>query len=307
MYTTTKLRRGLANPNLFFREANRLYHRRFNYRDYNTDGIDIFREAWDNLLILDACRHDLFERVHDLPGTLESRVSRGSNTVEFMKGNFRGRELHDTVYVTANPQLYRNRDVIDVEFHDVINVWTEEGWDEEDNTVLPETVKKYANQAANKYPNKRLLVHFIQPHYPFVGADTEFDKNHLSESGTDNKSMWNLLMEGELQLDSGRVWELYEDNLRCVLSSIHELIENLEGTSVVTSDHGNMVGERASPFPIREWGHPRGLYLEELITVPWLIYENGNRRIISEQPNGVEQTGPTSDIVEDRLGDLGYV
>ena len=307
MYTASQLRRGLANPNLFFREANRLYHRRFNYRDYNTDGVDIFREAWDNLLILDACRYDMFERIYYLPGTLESRVSRGSNTVEFMTGNFSGRELHDTVYVTANPQLYRNRDVIDVEFHDVINVWTEKGWDEECNTVLPETVTEYAIEAADDYPNKRLLVHFIQPHYPFVGADTEFDKDHLAESGTDNKSLWNQLMEGELQLGRDRIWELYEDNLRRVLPNIHELIENLEGTSVVTSDHGNMVGERASPFPIREWGHPRGLYLEELITVPWLTYEQGTRRITSEQSNTVEQADSTSNFVEDRLEDLGYV
>src|SRR6056297_1717045 len=113
MYRLSQLRRGLSTPSLFLREANRLYYRRMNRWSHNVNGIDIFSEDWDNFVILDACRYDIFRNQSELPGHLESRTSKGSSTVEFLKANFDGRDLRDTVYVTANPQLYWKRDIIE--------------------------------------------------------------------------------------------------------------------------------------------------------------------------------------------------
>jgi hypothetical protein len=123
MYSLSQLKRGLSTPALFLREVNRLYHRRLNGRDYNTDGVDIFAEDWDVLAILDACRYDLFAERVDLPGQLEARESRGSSTVEFLRGNVDGRDLLDTVYVTANPKLAEHAEEIEAQFHAVVDVW----------------------------------------------------------------------------------------------------------------------------------------------------------------------------------------
>jgi hypothetical protein len=307
MDTIDRLLRAVKNPNLFVRGANRLYHRRLNRRAYNTDGVDVFEEDWDTLLILDACRYDMFEEHHELPGELESRVSRGSATVEFLRGNFVGRSLHDTVYVTANPQFYRNRERLPSELYEVVNVWQRDGWDETHQTVLPETVNEYARKAATTHPNKRLVVHYIQPHYPFLGSDTSFDKNHLTVEDPEKERLWDRLMTGELRLSRDAIWQLYVDNLRAVLPCVEELMRELTGKTVVTADHGNMVGERASPFPVREWGHPRGMYTEQLVTVPWLIFENGRRREIVAADPITERTDVDTEVVTERLADLGYV
>ena len=57
-----------------------------------------------------------------------------------------------------------------------------------------------------------------------------------------------------------------------VLSHIKELISIFSGSTIVTSDHGNLFGERPHIlYPFREYGHPRGLYVDELVLVPWLI------------------------------------
>ncbi|WP_435078880.1 hypothetical protein [Halococcus sp. AFM35] len=307
MNTFARLARAVRNPVLFARQANRLYYRRLNRRQYNHDGVDIFAEDWDTLVILDACRYDMFERHAELPGRLESRISRGSATTEFLHANFSGRDLRDTVYVTANPQLYRNREAIDTHLHSIVDLWREDGWDDDYGTVLPETLTEYALQAANDYSHKRLIIHYVQPHYPFIGSGTNFDKHHLAADATETgENIWGQLLTGALDASPEDIWPLYVANLERTLPHIRELLETIEGRTVVTADHGNMLGERSFPIPITEWGHPRGIYTEQLVRVPWLVAENGPRRSI-EAEAATAGSETDEEVVKDRLRELGYV
>jgi hypothetical protein len=306
MYSSSQLKRGVETPALFLREANRLYHRRLNTRPYNVQGIDVFAEDWDTLIVLDACRYDMFERISDLPGRLETRISRGSSTPEFLRANFDGREFLDTVYVTANPQLYRKREQIDATLHAVIDVWNEAGWNEQYGTVLPETVAEAAIDALETYPNKRHVVHFMQPHYPFLTDETELDKGHLENAEEQEGNVWTKLMQGAVELDTGAIWELFDENLRRALPSVERLLAELPGKTVVTADHGNMIGERSYPFPIREWGHPRGLYTEQLVKVPWLVNDGRPRRQVAAEAPDRAQNDVDEGVVTERLRNLGY-
>jgi hypothetical protein len=305
MYTPSEVQRGISHPRLALYELNRLYHQRGYRWTYNWKGIDIFDEEWDSLIILDACRFDMFEQYNTLPGELTPKQSRGSSTVDFLQGNFAGKSLLDTVYVTANPQLYRNRDMLETSLHAIIDIWQEDGWHDELGTVLPETTTEYAKRAADRYPNKRLIVHFIQPHYPFIDAETSFDKGQLEDPEIP-PSFWKQMQMNELQIPADRIWEAYIKNFEDVLPHVRELISALDGRTVVTSDHGNMVGERCFPIPIRGWGHPRGIYTPQLVKVPWLVTGTGNRREITEDPSDERQT-VEDHVVEDRLEQLGYV
>lgn len=305
MYSFSQLRRGISTPALFGRELNRLYHRRLYTRRFNTNGTDVVAADWDNLLLLDACRHDLFEASNSLAGDLSREVSRGSNTREFLLGNFQGRDLHDTVYVTASPMLHRNRDSIDVEFHAEIDIWQGEGWSETHQTVLPETTADHALEAAETYPHKRLLVHFLQPHYPFVtSTDQPFEDERAFDASLTN--CWEQVLRGELQVSPEEIWRAYEANLERALESVERLVESLDGKSVVTSDHGNMIGERATPVPVREWGHPYGIYTPELVEVPWLESPaDGRREIVAEEPRRTSDSVVEETVVR-RLQELGY-
>ena len=302
MYSLSQLQRGLSNPNLLLRECNRLYHRRFYTRQYNIDGVDIFAEDWDNLIILDACRYDMFAEYNPLPGKLESRQSRGSATVEFLRGNVDGTDLRDTVYVTANPKLTEHEETINASFHNVVDVWVD-GWDDERRTVLPETTTEYAIEAAEQYPNKRLLVHYVQPHYPFLVDQGPFDDSQAFER-PDEPGSWHQMMTGAISPARDAVWDAYLETLQATFPAVRELLDTIEGRSVITADHGNMVGDRARPIPIREWGHPDGIYTPELVTVPWLIQDGERRKIVREASEESEDIDP--EIVKDRLTNLGY-
>lgn len=312
MNTVDRLQRAFDNPRLFIRGINRMYHRRGGFRKENVDGIDVFSEDWDNLVVLDGCRYDMFKNNNRIKGHLSAKRSKGSATTEWLRANFTDRDLTDTVYVTANPQLERHRSDWDVRLHNTVNVWLNEGWDETTGTVLAETVNESALDAITRFPNKRLVVHYMQPHYPFVQSDTTFDKEHLSSisnstSESTGENVWGQKFAGELSISSERLWSMYVDNLKYVLEHVEGLLNELAGKSVVTSDHGNYVGERASPLPIHEYGHPRGLYDDTLVRVPWLECESNNRRDIIAAQSEYSSESVESAVISNRLRDLGYL
>jgi len=277
-------------------------------------GCEIMDEDWDNLLIIDACRYDMFEQQNTISGRLESRVSQGSTTFEYFEANFLDTEYHETVYVTANPVPHSDYlcsvDLNDV-FYDVIDVW-DGAWDGELNTVPPEHLAGHLFEAASAYPNKRIIGHFVQPHHPFLGEKgSEIDEKGMTprdnlpnKSDASEKQVWEKLEDGTLSRDL--VWEAYRENLDIVLDPVERLCDELDGKTVVTSDHGNLVGEFAWPFPKREYGHPPGVHTTKLVKVPWLVVESHERReIVSEKPT---QSDPVSDETEslERLEGLGY-
>lgn len=267
---------------------------------------NFFEEDWDNLIILDACRYDLFKSVWSGSEPIDYRWSPASQSEEFIKFHSRYNDLSDTVWVTANPWVSKFGEGL----YDIVDVW-DEGWDEELQTVLPETVRDAAISAQERYPDKRLVVHFMQPHYPFIGEFAqEFLPSHRTFTGDgliqDNYEefkIWDLLERGEVSREA--VWRGYLENLELVLPIATDLARNLTGRSVITSDHGNELGGRLFPFPIAIYGHPGRLRTKNLVKVPWVLFESEDRpRITTGTP--VMESSETETVIDDRLKALGY-
>ncbi|WP_141212521.1 hypothetical protein [Halorubrum sp. Hd13] len=257
------------------------------------------------MAILDACRYDAFERLSELPGALSKRRSKAPSTVEYLRANFSKKDMTDTVYVTANPQFYRvENGIYDVEsigcwFHEVVNVW-KDGWDEDARTVHPERVTQAALKAAESYPNKRLLIHYMQPHAPYIGPTGR------AELPSDQLNFWGSYRRGHLDIELDVAWRAYDENLELVLEEVSKLFKNLTGRIVVTSDHGELLGDRSGPLPYRKYGHPKGIHVPELVEIPWLVYSHGSRPRITAEGTSESVRDIDEDIVVDRLRSLGY-
>lgn len=269
----------------------------------NGPGDPIMNEDWDNLVILDACRFDMFKKNVALPGKLERRQSMGSSSEEFMEQNFVGREFHDTVYVNSNPFI-KKLGLDESTFHDVIDCLEE--WDENARTVRPETVSEMAINAHEQYPNKRLIIHYMQPHTPFIGSSARNRRGGVwDDPNEEKKGLWEPLESGAAEIELDKVIDCYEENLNVVLAEVDRLLDEVDGKSVITSDHGNLLGERLWPIPTkRKFGHPYGVRKSELVIVPWFVLKHKDRRnIIDEMP---ASRNTESVELNDKLEALGY-
>lgn len=310
-YSLSKFAKAVQNPKLFFEEARRVAlsanaaYSRFTSSD---TVCDVVAEDWDNLIILDGCRYDLFEEVNPFDRELGYRISAGSESWEFLRKNFEGRELHDTIYITANPHAPK---LPSGTFFQTVNL-LDSHWDEELHTVTPQAMSQEAIKIHSEHPDKRLIIHYMQPHFPFIGEkgqQIEHTGINTGERTDDSEGLhiWFGLRDNKLNLDDETVYEAYRENLNLTLPHVHKLISKLDGLSVVTSDHGNMVGDKTGPIPVKGYGHPRGFYTTSLVKVPWLRIDSGERREVTAEPSlESRSTKMDSETVANRLADLGY-
>ena len=267
-------------------------------------GFYVLDEDWNYLIILDACRYDVFAREivnWDIDGELKRRISRGSNTPEFLLENFVYRVLpfsidtimsddpiyDDIIYITANPYVSY---YVSGMFFKIVPVWLH-GWNDQFKTVLPETVYEYTLRYVRKYGDrKRYIIHFMQPHEPYVPLLKEFKglpitgfscavKEVLMKrvNQIPDRCLLDLVQEGKFSKDVA--FKGYVENLRFAIPYVEKLCKLLNGKIVVTSDHGEAFGEYIHPIvPYKVWGHPKGYRTKELIEVPWFVV-NGRDKL----------------------------
>ncbi|QDX41876.1 hypothetical protein FQU85_13075 [Salarchaeum sp. JOR-1] len=260
---------------------------------------------WDTLILLDACRYDDFENQNDLPGTLDSRISQGPDSPKFIRENFAGRELHDTVYVTANPHVDRIDDGV---FHAIVDDPLS-SWDTKANCVRPETVTNAAIRAHDEYDDKRVIVHYMQPHDPPLGPTGDKLRDQLNLGGVDPNDqsdkirLFEAVADGEIEVEKAR--KAYRETLDIVLEEVEELISEIDGKVVVSADHGEMFGEQPYPILGKLYEHYRHPHTVELCKVPWLVINHGPRRhTVSEPPTDTADT--FEEDLEEKLEALGY-
>lgn len=263
----------------------------------------IYDEDWDVLVVLDACRPDLFSEVmtdYDFGNNnpAETRYSVGSMTREWMQKSFIpefDEEIKQTTYVCGNP--FSNK-LDGTRFTDLLEVW-KDGWDDELGTVPPEAVTNHAIQYSRDNDWDRMIVHYLQPHVPFrKDSAREYTKNPGTfGEAEDGRDVWDRFRADEMHIE--QVWDWYRDNLVWALDEVAVLLDNLDADNVVlTSDHGNAVGEW------HLWGHPARMPVSAVRAVPWLettANDEGTRT-----PNLDIQDSADVNI-DQRLASLGYL
>jgi hypothetical protein len=271
------------------RRINRVYPR----------GTNVYDRDWELLILLDGCRTDLIRSVEDewsfldQPGSL---ISVGSSSKQWLDRTFvdeRRAQLEQTAYVTANPFTHRIPATDHLSTLD--EVWRY-GFDQEHGTIPARAVTERAISTARRGDPDRLIVHYMQPHFPSVPDPIggELTEETLGE-GAGWDSPWDSLRRGELEYE--RVWMSYRRNLQYVLEEVELLLQNVTADhAVISADHGNAAGEWGI------YGHPR-VPLRVIREVPWYRTEAVDEETFSPtlEP-GIERHD-----LDDKLEALGYM
>lgn len=270
-------------------------------------GIEVMKEDWDTLILLDACRYDDFEDLNHLDGNLTAKISKGVDSKEFICRNFVGREFHDTVYVTANPHVSLIGEDV---FHDII---TEpiSNWDPDVQAVRPKEVTNAGIKAHKKYPNKRIIVHYMQPHDPPLGVtgDALRKENDIGgaapgENSSNKKRVMELVVEDKIPEDTAR--KAYRETLQIALEEVERLLDEISGNVVISADHGEMFGESPLPLLGDLYEHYQNPKTMNLCRVPWLrVDTQSNRREITSEESD-NKNDFESEEIDDQLEALGY-
>ncbi|MFB6208969.1 MAG: hypothetical protein ABEJ56_02405 [Candidatus Nanohaloarchaea archaeon] len=282
-------------------------------------GQNFLEEDWDYAIIFDAARYDVFSQLYDdyFEGELEKRKSRASATPEWAAKVFEGR--HRMNYFSTNPFINSigmslrqvgdvNYDVVPADhITNIIDLW-DVAWDDEIGTVRPEDVNRQFRKRRDDLDGARTVIHYMQPHVPFLGRGKGRLNAHLKKSFSKLKTnggtngvisdqiaevMPDIISRMEdmelfmklglyssldkrslLQVVSGesteKLMEFHRENQRKVMEEAKKLVEDLEGDVIITSDHGDAFGEQGV------WGHHIEKHIPPLVEVPWLEVEGVN-------------------------------
>lgn len=286
----------------------RIHHRINGVIQYKIHGPGVnYAEAdYDTLVILDACRADLFEEVTGTNRWDEyEQANSGSGATRTWFERKWNKTYGDIVYVSGSPILSR---CAPGSFHRVIECW-QDAVNEELNGPDPAVTTNAAIRAHKEHPNKRIVVHYMQPHYPFLQDPnlhfTEFSGTEQWDVNADPRAtdVWEALRAGIVDRDE--VWDAYGRNLEYVMEEVDELLDTVSGKVVLSSDHGNLLGEITYPVPFREYGHPMHLAQPSLTTVPWAVDDGPRREIIEEGVSSETDAG--SEEINSHLQALGYI
>ena len=146
--------------------------------------LDLIRKMdWDYLIILDACRYDYFEKVYkkffrDIEGRYKIRflkvISPGNWTVAWLKSVWGNKKYSNIIYVSGNPYINSKGLMKEYDarkhFYKIIDVWYS-GWDKKSNTTHPEKMNEIAQKVISKYPEKKVIIHYMQPHAPYISEE----------------------------------------------------------------------------------------------------------------------------------------
>lgn len=260
---------------------------------------NVYSRDWDVLILLDCATIEMMNEVkedYEFIGDVEEHISPGTCSNEWMMRTFTDKyseQMSDTLHVTANTSsdTYLNSD----DFLHLEEVW-KDGWNKEMGTIPAREVTDRAIYFGRKYDPERMIIHYMQPHLPFVESGIE--SNIITPHGVKGEG----LMLGELYEEGytkEELWRASVNNLHYVLEDLELLLSNLDADkAVLSSDHGQAFGENGV------WAHPCFTYIDVLRKVPWCVTSGSDT---SEYQPEYEPKEVEPEIgLDEKLEALGY-
>lgn len=288
-------------------------------------GYNVYNEDWDLLIILDTCRVDALRHFRDdfyflRNSEFESKISLGGATLEWLSKTFTSHvrpEVSETAYLSGNgwtelifergarPEDHLNVpwaptawDTVDASaFAHLDNVWRRaEGTNPISDFPRPDSefICDAAIRTGRRQDFERTIVHFMQPHLPYVEHALSEKRNELQQY--ENKPFEYLRDGGNREI----VWNAYLKELQVALNSIRTLLNNFDAQKVlISADHGEAFGEWGV------YGHMSGSIHPHVRKIPWIQTTATDRK--THYPDKQTHKDVSENQLKRQLESLGYM
>jgi len=240
---------------------------------------------WKYLIVLDACRYDVFETVvgRFFTGRLEAVDSESHCTVQWYLNwcSGIGREL-GVYLVSSSPVPFA--------YNEAYRYFTQSkrAWTHVCPVEPPRTTLDFFRDARMQEPKLRYLIHIIPPHFPFLGEKGQALQEKIGILNLTNGEMARTEIEKYGRAGHWHeIREAYAENLKLALECVHDRWDLFEdGDAILTSDHGELLGEgdyygHRYPNEVRE----KEKVDHVLTTVPWFTVDGTIPKLL-ERPKG---------------------
>lgn len=259
------------------------------------------------LIIFDACRFDYFEETYAsyYTGDLQTVYTTNTYTKQYQQTTWP--DEYDLTYVAGGPVISdKNFELSDLSyrpsehFAEIIHAW-DMGFEKELGVTPPEAVTEVALECNAP----RMLVHYFQPHAPYIGdvrlRNDPVDEATSPESKIETrveslKEIYDRIESGEI--DEGTLREAYVSNLERVMEAAKPLVDEYDRRTAITSDHGELLGEDGRYL---HGGFPHPILCE----LPWLEVDDTVGDVTELETDMTEAESDRS--VKKQLQDLGYM
>ena len=272
---------------------------RHKYTSYPHETTSIWEKEWDLLVILDACRPEWMRTVQDeynFITDVDAIHSVGSHSDEWISNTFTDEyadEMADTVYITGNHYADGLADS-DLKAFETAHDYGE--WAYDSASPPANVITDLAVQTAREEDWGRCIVHYMQPHKPFLTREGERGEFSVKDWSLGYQP-YHRHFDGELSLDD--LHAEFTENLRYVLDELEILLENIDAPStVLTSDHGQALGEAGL------WDHTVGVKHPCMRRVPWVKTTATDEHLLD--PKEYSITDYDEETVMENLEMLGY-
>lgn len=270
------------------------------------DQLELLRSTpWDALIVCDSLRAD---EAQDLVPEVEAVRSPAPITYQWVRAFAREWAEEELLLVCANPVVNRELAGTPVRWAQVpCWLWDWETRPDGLGTVPAEAVLRRLWRVVNRHGRpRRLVVWLLEPHVPYPGMPyTDWGRgmrDGMSRANAGHVTIRQALERGLVSWDA--VLAARARNVRIALDAARRVHEGLGGTAVLTSDHGELLGEEGVAG-IRLFGHSGQVaWHPNLKRVPWVVAEGepaGDYSPLPDLPAWWKDDG-----IERKLEALGY-
>lgn len=277
-----------------------------------------YEKKWDTIIVLDAARFDYFKEFYSIfpnleRGNLKKAKSPGSATPEVLPKLFDGYR-DDWEIITGHPYIGPNRMVktncldenyewrASNHFGSVKNIQNQISECSPIKVITP-------NQVANAVldsDNEKTIGWMLQPHAPYIGN---------TKLSIGKGFPWSIFTEEDGKLSKEVVTLIrvaYRSNLLRAFASIMNLVGKIDGRTIITADHGELLFEKERSK--EDYGHPHCSNDKRLREVPYLTIDSdktvnvsaiNNTNFVRLCYNSVLNREPKEDALKEYEGYIG--